>query len=99
MIIKKTKRGFTYIEFKDRNNVECKIQKSSIATEDAIWLGAKEIGLKEFVAYRQPAWQDVDTTFSEKHHFVANNGMHLTRKQVKKLLPIFQKFVETGEID
>jgi hypothetical protein len=35
----KTNRGFTYFEFKDRNGEECSIQKSSIATEDCIWLG------------------------------------------------------------
>lgn len=27
-----------------------------------------------------------------------NIRMHLTQKQVKKIIPILQKFVETGEI-
>lgn len=94
----KTLRGFAIKTFKDRNGVECKIQKSSLATEDAIWLGATSIGLREFVAHRDPAWQDVELEQKEGHHFIANTSMHLTRKQVKKLLPILQKFVETGEI-
>jgi hypothetical protein len=29
---------------------------------------------------------------------IANNRMHLNRKQVVQLLPILQKFVDTGEI-
>lgn len=101
MKVKKTNRGFAVVEFKDQHGTECSIQKSSLATDDCIWFGANKIGLKEFVAYRQPsAWvdrNDVDTHTME-HHFVANNRMHLTRKQVAKLLPILQKFVETGEL-
>jgi hypothetical protein len=32
-------RGFLRGEFKDRNGDACSIQKSSIGTEDCIWLG------------------------------------------------------------
>jgi len=96
----KTERGFRYIKFKDKNGIECSIQKSS-SIEDSIWLGANKIGLKEFVAYRTPdAWQD-RTEFDNgtlEHSFIANNRMHLTVKQVKKLLPILEAFVKTGEI-
>lgn len=69
----KTNRGFSLVEFEDSYGVKCTLQKSSLATADAIWLGvhdAKPIGSR----------------------------MHLTRNQVKKLLPILQRFVETGEI-
>ena len=97
--MKKSERGFSYHEFTDRNGVKCSIKKSSIATEDAIWLGADSIGLKEFVAYRDPAWQDVELEQTVGHHFVANTSMHLTRKQVAKLLPMLQKFAETGELE
>lgn len=101
MKLKKTKRGFGVINFKDQSGNKCSIQKSSIATGDCIWIGSDKIGLKEFVAFRQPnAWIDkieVDEHTME-HHFVANNRMHLTRKQVAKLLPILQKFVETGDL-
>lgn len=34
-----TQRGFNKMEFKDRYGNECSIQKSSLATEDAIWFG------------------------------------------------------------
>ena len=34
-----TQRGFTVFSFKDRYDEPCSIQKSSLATEDAIWFG------------------------------------------------------------
>lgn len=95
----KTNRGFIVIKFKDANGIECSIQKSSSALSDKIWLGANKIGLQEFRTGE--GWKDrneFDDDHSIEHHFIANNRMHLTRKQVKKLLPILQKFVETGEI-
>ena len=96
----KTGRGFHLLEFQDRNGVECSLQKSSIATEDCIWLGASDIGLQEFVANRPdgPAWRDIELENTIKHHYVANNRMHLTREQVKELLPHLERFVETGEL-
>jgi hypothetical protein len=97
--LKTTSRGFNFREFTDRSGIKCSIQKSSLADEDAIWLGADEIGLKEFVAYRQPnAWEDVNLEQTQSHHYVANNQMHLTRQQVKKLLPILTYFVEAGDL-
>jgi hypothetical protein len=34
-----TSRGFARVEFDDLYGARCSIQKSSLATEDAIWLG------------------------------------------------------------
>lgn len=34
-----TKRGFNFIEFRDRYGAACMIEESSLATEDAIWFG------------------------------------------------------------
>lgn len=94
----RTKRGFSYKNFKDGNGIDCSIQKSSSAMRDMIWLGADDIGLKKFIPF--DGWKDIAT---EDNHitgisYVANNRMHLGRKEVKKLLPLLQKFVETGEI-
>lgn len=36
---RKTERGFERGEFKDHYGEDCSIQQSSLATEDAIWLG------------------------------------------------------------
>lgn len=93
-----TERGFAYINFKDAYGTECNIQKSSLATEDAIWIGAKDIGLKKFIPYQ--GWQDVEIK-SDPHgiSYVANNRMHLTRDDVAALLPILQRFVETGDLE
>ena len=97
---KTTERGFNYNQFTDANDVECSIQISSaIQDEYLIWLGANEIGLKEFVAHRKPsAWMDIELEESMSHHYMANNRMHLTQSQVKELIPVLQRFVETGDI-
>ena len=85
----KTNRGFSFRKFKDANGVECSMQKSSLATKDCIWLGCEEIGLKHFKA--GSGGKNVPKPFSYEEHWVANNRMHLTRAQVKKLLPYLQK--------
>lgn len=89
MAIKRTNRGFRYLQFKDRNAVPCSLQESSLATEPAIWLGADDIGLKVFGEH---GWEDIKL---EGQH-VANNRMHLSRRNVKKLLPYLTAFAETG---
>ena len=55
--VKRTNRGFALHEFTDRNGVKCSVQKSSIATEDCIWLGCNEIGLRRFEPGK--GWSDV----------------------------------------
>ena len=42
LIATTTERGFALYEFRDRYNRECSLQRSSIATEDCIWLGVHE---------------------------------------------------------
>jgi len=94
--IKHTSRGFPYTEFKDYNGRECSVQKSSIATEDCIWLGADKIELKEFANGQWVNREEFDETTSR---YISNNRMHLTQEQVAELIPILQLFVETGEIE
>lgn len=43
--MKKTERGFALCEFVDRYGEACSIQKSSLATEDCIWLGTNSVGV------------------------------------------------------
>lgn len=38
----KTNRGFAIGTFKDHYGTECSIQKSSLATEEAIWFGVTD---------------------------------------------------------
>lgn len=99
MEIKKTARGFDYTNFVDRNGVLCSLQKSSIATEDCIWLGADEIGLKRFTP--NVGWENVELQQDDPYGIthIANTRMHLTRQQVAELLPYLERFVEEGDID
>lgn len=100
MTKKETARGFTFYEFKDSGGESCNIQKSSRAGEDYIWFGSTETGLKGFIPC--VGWQEVsDKQIKEKFGFqdiITNNRMHLSREQVRELMPILQKFVKTGEI-
>lgn len=91
-----TPRGFSIIEFVDNNGVECSIQKSSLATQECIWLGASAINLKHFKAGQ--GWKDIPLPFSIEEHYVATNRMHLSREHVRALLPILQHFADTGEL-
>lgn len=99
MKTKRTERGFDRIEFVDEYDKQCSLQKSSLATKACVWFGCDEIGLKKFTPGE--GWTDVhlrqDGPYGISH--IANTRMHLTRAQVKKLLPYLQKFVETGEIN
>jgi len=90
-----TNRGFGYYEFFDKGKTVCTLQKSS-SVIDAIWLGAKEIGLQHFKAGE--GWSKIELVSTVEEHYVANNRMELTQEQVKVLLPILIKFVQTGEI-
>jgi len=103
MEVTKTERGFGIIEFVDMYGKPCSLQKSSLATEDAVWLGvndanpkimardAHKYGIKTkertgWISYPVP--DDVSMT----------TRMHLTQDQVRELLPLLQRFVETGEL-
>ena len=87
-----TNRGFALYKGKDRNDKDFTLQKSSIATEDAIWLGVMDAEPKMLV----PNMGWVEVPMHEGVEF--NTRMHLTKEQVEELLPILKKFVETGEL-
>lgn len=96
-MIEKTPRGFGIINFIDRYNEKCSLQKSSIATEDCIWLGlddARPLIMTSKImdggtgGAKYPLPEDVHIT----------TRMHLTQDMVKMLLPHLQKFAETGEL-
>lgn len=90
-----TQRGFEIIEFKDSKGVECSIQQSSSATEEAIWFGCNDADPQYFVPLGNPSWRKLEKP-SEARDWVFNTRMHLTREQVAELLPILKHFSETG---
>lgn len=98
MKVRKTNRGFDYTSFKDEKGNVCSLQKSSSVTKDCVWLGCDEIGLQHFIP--NIGWQSVELRNGgpSGEAYIANNRMHLTRSQVKNLLPYLKKFIETGEL-
>ena len=103
----KTQRGFVNGKFVDHYGAPCSIQKSSLATKDAIWLGIDDADPKIMssdairMGLKQRTFTEADngwTPFEIPKEVMLNTRMHLTQKQVKALLPVLQKFVETGEI-
>lgn len=101
----KTERGFKNVSFKDRYDNPCSIQKSSLATESAIWFGiddpnplilavdAYKLGIPGGTPYPN-GW----VSYPLPKEVLVHDRMHLTQKQVKKLLPILKHFAETGEL-
>jgi len=97
MKIKKTVRGFSFYAFNDTNNKKCSIQKSSIADEDLIWLGVNDADPK-IMTSQTPQGGTGWIPFSIPKEVSLTTRMHLNQKQVSELLPILQKFVDTGEV-
>lgn len=103
MEINKTERGFSLSKFLDLYETKCSIQKSSLATEDAIWLGvddpqpcvlhgdAKKLGVQTEATC---GW----VPFPVPGEVHLTTRMHLSREQVSVLIPVLQRFVDTGEL-
>lgn len=83
--LNKTNRGFSIFRFKDSYGNMCSIQESSSASEPKIWFGIDNAKITTKDGF--PVDSENMTTFSR---------MHLNQEQVKKLLPILQKFADTG---
>ena len=92
-----TLRGFKLIEFSDLYGAKCNIQKSSLATDDAIWFGIENAEPK-ILAFKTKeggiGWVD----YPIPEDVLLTTRMHLNREQVAELIPILQAFVEVGEI-
>lgn len=94
MQTKHTHHGFRFYEFKDRNGYKCSLQKSSIATEDCIWLGLDSASPKRLVYGK--GWINASDKIPEGIDF--NTRMHLTREQAGELAKQLALFAETGEL-
>lgn len=97
MEITKTHRGFSLYKFTDFYGVQCSIQKSSLATDDAIWIGVDNADPKIMaskVMENGTGW----VKYPIPEDVLLTTRMHLKREQIVEMLPILQKFVETGEI-
>ncbi len=93
----KTSRGFAITEFTDFYGSKCSLQKSSLSTEDCIWLGINNSNpriMASKVMENGTGW----VKYPIPEDVLISTHMHLSVEQVKELLPILQKFVETGEL-
>ena len=91
-----TARGFARYEFTDRYDHRCSLQKSSLATEDAIWFGMDDPDLQEIGWHPEHSLRA--RTYALPKGVEGFSRMHLTRDQVADLLPALQHFVEFGEL-
>lgn len=89
----KTERGFGLYEFTDLYGSKCSIQDSSLATESAIWFGVDDPHPVIMSSKIGEGWID----YPIPPEVLLHTRMHLSQKQVQKLLPILQHFAETGE--
>lgn len=91
MKLEPTNRGFLKGEFIDEYGERCSIQKSSLATEECIWLGVNKV----IPQVMGPAgWQPVPLPPGA----TTSARMHLNQQMVKDLLPLLQHFAETGDL-
>lgn len=87
-----TNRGFAVATFTDRYGAVCSLQKSSLAGEDAIWLGPNDADPKYLVPGE--GWKP----FKLPDGLSLTTRMHLTQEHVRALLPALTLFAETGEL-
>lgn len=100
---KHTCRGFRFYEFKDRNDNNCTMQKSSIATENAIWLGLESASPRILhgdatalgISHNETCgWVDYPIPDSVS----LNTRMHLTQEQARELGKMLLHFADSGEL-
>ena len=93
----KTNRGWDYLDFTDYNKEGCSLQKSSVATQHCIWLGVNE-GNPQILASKVQEGGVGWVKYPIPEDVLLTTRMHLTQEQVKNLLPILKRFVDTGEL-
>ena len=98
-----TDRGFNYIKFIDLYGEQCSLQKSSLATEDTIWLGVDDAKPQIMASDAKKLGIKTDETigwipYSVPNEVLMTTRMHLSQRMVKEMLPYLIEFVETGDI-
>lgn len=91
----KTIKKLAINNFKDDHDQDCILKKSSSSLEDKIWFGVTnpKLMVYENNSKGKCIVTDMPSTFS------VNSKMHLTRSQVKELLPYLENFVNTGNLE
>lgn len=88
-----------FIVFLTAMDVNAVYKKSSLASEDAIWLGVNNAN--PIIMSTDAIKHGIETTkttgwvdYPIPKEVLLTTRMHLTREQVKELLPYLQRFVE-----
>ncbi|MEK4355176.1 hypothetical protein MKX41_30775 [Paenibacillus sp. FSL R5-0475] len=93
----KTNRGFAIIEFEDLYGDKCSIQKSSLATEDAIWIGVSDAN-PQIMASQTPQGGTGWVPYAIPEGVLLSTRMHINQDQAKEIIEVLQRFVDTGDI-
>lgn len=83
-------RGFVRGGFKDLYGADCSLQQSSLATQNALWLGISDPYMKVW----GPPWKD----FEKPEGLLVSSRMHLSRGMVRRLIANLQHWVDTGSL-
>ena len=103
MKIEKTQRGFDITEFKDRYDNPCRLQHSSLATENAVWFGITDPNPQIMASQAAEHGIETEETSGWVDYPIPKNvniwtEMHLTDNQLSDIIPYLIGFVETGRI-
>ena len=96
-------RGFGGLQFNDKYGHTCRIQKSSSAMYNAIWLGINDADPKIMTSDAKELGMDTQghsgwMPYPIPKEVLLHTSMHLTQNQVRQLLPILQYFAEHGSL-
>lgn len=97
-----TERGFPIVRFNDFYGTKCSIQNSSLADEDALWIGVSDAEPKVLASQaRRFGVETTETTgwvpFPVPEDILLTTRMHLNRDQVECLINHLEQWLETGE--
>jgi hypothetical protein len=98
MEIGTTSRGFSIISFTDLYGDQCSLQKSSLATEDAIWLGIDDAN-PQIMASKTPQGGTGWVPYEIPKDVLLSTRMHLNRTLAKELVEKLNIFIETGDVN
>ncbi|MFJ2970748.1 hypothetical protein [Pseudomonas fulva] len=98
-----TGRGFALLEFYDLYGARCNVQMSSLVEPEAIWLGVEsaepQIMASQAAAFGVQTNETVGwVPYPIPDQVLLTTRMHLSRQQVAALLPVLQRFADTGEV-
>ena len=99
----KTGRGFAIINFEDQYGASCSLQKSSIATEDTVWLGPNDPNLQVMASKAKELGINTEATagwipYPVPDDVSARTRMHLSQDQAREIAEVLLYFAENGEL-